>query len=941
MTLLLPSAALAGRRAAAAGPLAPLAASLAADLERVLAAAPEPDPRKARLSRAGGRCPRDGALLAFDPFAPHVHRCPRCGLSWRDEAHDRWWIMWHQLWLAERAVHASVLHLLVGAPRLAAFAAHVLDAHASRYLDYPNRDNVLGPSRPFFSTYLESIWLLQLCVALDALEAADGPRARALGARVRERVIAPSRALIAGFPEPGSNRQVWNAAALLAASRALGDDAGAARALDGPHGVLAQLRDGLLADGSWYEGENYHQFAHRGLWYGVALAEAAAMPLPAPLLARFAEGFAAPFLVALPDFTLPARRDSQYAISLRQWRYAESCELGLARADDPRLAAALAHLYDDAVPRGDTGRWRSAAESERNEPPTALSRADLGWRALLHARAERPAAVEWAPGTVHLPEQGLAVFRRDAGRLWVALDYGHSGGGHGHPDRLNLLVADGATRWLDDMGTGSYVERTLHWYRSTLAHQAPLVDGASQPRGDGVLLGLAESEAGTPSGVCAAARIARGVVAVRTVVVDADVVVDRLVWTADREVTLDLPYHVDGDAGLEWRGLARRGAGGLEDGFDFVEDVERAAPPPDGVVRLALRAPRGDGTPAGRAALWLVLPAGAELWRARAPGPPGDDARRFHAVRVRSHSAVLQAVIDPRGRVARVAGAGDETLTLDLVDGGSRAHRAAPAGDPDAVWEVRGAAPGEPATVHRLALPLTPPEWLEAEEPAGARAAPSHAPIILSEGESWETTLAEPHYRRSEESWIAAGHPTARVRITADAAALRMVVEVRLGREPGFVPPGAENALDNERPEVNGDGVQLHLATPDVADAGGLAGWLLVPDLRGPVRVIPTTPEAAAIPLRAEWAAVLGGYVLSVALPRTALDAGAGDADAPDAGARTVLLDVLVNEMPAGRERRRGQLVLSGAGGGFVYLQGDRHAAERCVPVVLPPLHAR
>jgi hypothetical protein len=36
-------------------------------------------------------------------------------------------------------------------------------------------------------------------------------------------------------------------------------------------------------------------------------------------------------------------------------------------------------------------------------------------------------------------------------------------------------------------------------------------------------------------------------------------------------------------------------------------------------------------------------------------------------------------------------------------------------------------------------------------------------------------------------------------------------------------------------------------------------------------------------------------------------------------------LDVLVNETAPGRERRRGQLVLSGARGEFVYLRGDRH----------------
>src|SRR5205085_2959362 len=87
-----------------------------------------------------------------------------------------------------------------------------------------------------------------------------------------------------------------------------------------------------------------------------------------------------------------------------------------------------------------------------------------------------------------LDAQGIAVFRRDRARVYAALDYGHSGGGHGHPDRLNLLLADGDVRWLDDPGTGSYVDPSLHWYRSTLAHTAPLIDGRSQPVVDGRLL---------------------------------------------------------------------------------------------------------------------------------------------------------------------------------------------------------------------------------------------------------------------------------------------------------------------------------------------------------------------------------------------------------------------------------------------------------------------
>jgi hypothetical protein len=46
-------------------------------------------------------------------------------------------------------------------------------------------------------------------------------------------------------------------------------------------------------------------------------------------------------------------------------------------------------------------------------------------------------------------------------------------------------------------------------------------------------------------------------------------------------------------------------------------------------------------------------------------------------------------------------------------------------------------------------------------------------------------------------------------------------------------------------------------------------------------------------------------------------------------------LDVIVNETVSGRARRRGQLVLSGAAGEFVYLRGDRHDPGRLLRFTL------
>jgi len=155
VTLLASPAELVARQGVAArgGELAPLATSLARDLQPLEGLDPFIPPEKALLSREGGRCPVDGSLLAFDPFSPHEHRCPACGRRFTGELHYRFWIYWYQLWLAERAVHGALLGALGLGERYTAVARTILDAYAAVYASYPNRDNVLGPSRIFFSTY--------------------------------------------------------------------------------------------------------------------------------------------------------------------------------------------------------------------------------------------------------------------------------------------------------------------------------------------------------------------------------------------------------------------------------------------------------------------------------------------------------------------------------------------------------------------------------------------------------------------------------------------------------------------------------------------------------------------------------------------------------------------------------------------------------------------
>ncbi|HYW51062.1 MAG TPA: hypothetical protein VE861_10660, partial [Gemmatimonadaceae bacterium] len=76
--------------------------------------------------------------------------------------------------------------------------------------------------------------------------------------------------------------------------------------------------------------------------------------------------------------------------------------------------------------------------------------------------------------------------------------------------------------------------------------------------------------------------------------------------------------------------------------------------------------------------------------------------------------------------------------------------------------------------------------------------------------------------------------------------------------------------------------------------------------------------------LAATWQVRDRGYEVVFTLPRPA--------DAP-----SLHLDVCVNDRPAGRERRRGQLVLTGAHGESAYLRGARQDPARALHIVFRP----
>jgi hypothetical protein len=190
--------------------------------------------------------------------------------------------------------------------------------------------------------------------------------------------------------------------------------------------------------------------------------------------------------------------------------------------------------------------------------------------------------------------------------------------------------------------------------------------------------------------------------------------------------------------------------------------------------------------------------------------------------------------------------------------------------------------------------------------------------------------LGAADYRRSEQTWHEAGKPTAQITIWADPAGLHIAVESHTGA-PVTIADGAENDMDNEVADVNASGVQVYLRD----GRGAFTGWLMRPGaagaseaaIQGRARDAHVRPLARGAPvIAARWARTAAGWMIESTVPYAALG---------DASPYSVELGLVVNEIPPGRERRRGQLVLGGADGEWVYLRGDRHDPSRMLSILI------
>lgn len=295
------------------------------------------------------------------------------------------------------------------------------------------------------------------------------------------------------------NFQAWHLAAIGLAGLAVKDAGLVDYAVNSPYGLRHLVAHDICDDGLfWERAVGYHQFVISALLpflegmarcgvdlYGMSLPNDRSKDEDSHYITDTSDKpktlrlmFEAPFYLAFPDLSYPALGDSSRGPLRGGW----SQLVGFHRYHDLKLAWLL--------------RRDVASEAERSRPSR-----DWHWLIYDLPQDSGPGAPglplregafansgEYRNGCSLFPSTGVAILRQAAGDFTkqpdataASLSYGPYGGGHGHPDKLNLVLYAQGRQWLPDFGSMPYETHwKAEWTAHTVSHNTLVLDGVSQ-----------------------------------------------------------------------------------------------------------------------------------------------------------------------------------------------------------------------------------------------------------------------------------------------------------------------------------------------------------------------------------------------------------------------------------------------------------------------------
>ncbi|HJN16651.1 MAG TPA: heparinase II/III family protein, partial [Armatimonadota bacterium] len=499
--------------------------------------------------------------------------------------------------------------------------------YAQLYPTLPVNTGPAGRGRIMAQSLSECSWLLRVMTAYDLLYNALSVEERVT---IEEDFIRPD--VYDRFPYSFGlhNIQCWHNACYAAAGYLLGDDALIERSLSGNIGFYEQMKRGILDDGMWFERSmGYHYYTLSAIMLHCEAARHNGLNLHED--DKIKRMFLLPMRMSQPNLVPPSLSDQGY----RSSRIAvDSIERALGWYGDDEFARVLAYMY--------------ATGSKRT------SRAALDYGGDLPDQAEAPSLP-----SANLTGTGVAILRAGEGASarWALLRYGDHGGGHGHPDKLEIILYGLGQTLMPDLGNPGYGTK-IHggYYKTTPGHNTVTVGGNTQKGTTGQCLafhgeGPFQVAVGESTGAYPDTTLRR------TLVMGPGFLADVYRVEAPEPTQIDYVLRSFGELSISPDPTPTEGALGDEKGYRYMNHVSETAPVAGSwQAQWTLAKPEG-----GRVLVSGVLADDMKILHVDAPGVPGRERLGTLIIRKNAASAtfaIVHQILAPGETPLAVAPAG-------------------------------------------------------------------------------------------------------------------------------------------------------------------------------------------------------------------------------------------------------------------------------------------
>jgi hypothetical protein len=407
-------------------------------------------------------CPDHGVQFRYDYNKPYEHVCPEDGKVWTGDKYDAYWRTVTHNNIANKAVDLAFAYAFDGDKKYARAAGEILMAYADFYPKHiENKDK----KRIMWQSLDEATFILKPVQAYELIYG-SGVLSDDEKRKIEENWLGPTARFLMSERSTIHNIHCWYNAGICSIGLILGDQGMVDFAVEGPkHGFKQQISEGVKEDGIWYEGSfGYHFYTIMALQNLIIPALNNGIDIEKELEV-VKNMFYTPMLMADAQFDVPSTNDSGKGSLMN---YVSLYEIATYLfPDEENFANFVAYTYDN------TGRHRGRKE------------------ALFYGIEKLPEGKRVEVSSTNFSGVGLAVLRNYVGEYenYIMFKYGPHGGGHGHPDKMNVIISGLGQELAPDTGTAGYgLAINRSWYRQTLSHNTIIIDKESQKPTEGVLL---------------------------------------------------------------------------------------------------------------------------------------------------------------------------------------------------------------------------------------------------------------------------------------------------------------------------------------------------------------------------------------------------------------------------------------------------------------------